>query len=267
MICFVTLFSLLQNIDLTCIYEQNILFLKLLYRKKRNMKNWKLKLGDFLFTHRSFTPIPLIVLVFIFFKPLDLEGKNILLNVAGLLVSLIGEMIRIISVGYAHSGTSGRESYLRAENLNTSGIYSFVRNPLYIGNFFMFCGLILVFSNIFALMIFAFFLILQYYFVILTEEDFLRKEYGADYENYCSQIKRIMPVLNKYKKNQNPFDLKKVIFKENDSVFNLFMMYLLILLYKERVFYGVIARPLFYVVPGGFLLIAYIIIKIIKKRV
>lgn len=231
------------------------------------MKNWKLKLGDFLFKHRSFTPIPLIVLVFIFFKPLNLAGKNTLLNVAGLLVSLTGELIRSISVGYAHSGTSGRESYLRAENLNTAGIYSIVRNPLYIGNFFMFCGLILVFSNSIALLIFAFFLVLQYHFVILTEEDFLRKEYGEDYRTYCSRVNRIIPVFSRYEKNRNPFDFKKVVFKENDSVFNLFMMYLLIILYKERVFYGVIARPLLYIVPGSALIIAYIIIKIIKKRV
>ena len=219
-----------------------------------------------MFKHRSFTPIPLIVLVFVFFKPLNLEEKNIIVNIAGLLVSFAGEIIRVVAVGYAHSGTSGRESFLRAEHLNTSGIYSIVRNPLYIGNFLIFSGLIVVFSNILALLIFSLFLILQYYFIILAEENFLKKEYGSGYENYCSRVRRILPAFKDYKKNQNPFNLKKIIFKENDSLFNLLLMYLLILLYKEKIFRGFISRSLHYIVPGIALVILYIIVKIIKKR-
>lgn len=231
-----------------------------------NKKDWQLKLGSFLFKHRSFTPIPLIVLVFIFFKSLNLEGKNILVNAAGLLVSLLGEIIRIAAVGFSFTGTSGRESYLRAEKLNTTGIYSIVRNPLYIGNFFIFTGLIIVFANILALCIFSLFLIWQYYFIILTEENFLTNEYGSDYENYRSRVRKIFPAFEDYKKNQNPFDLKKVIFKENDSLFNLLIMFLLILLYKEKIFHSTISRPLLYIIPGAFLIISYIIIKIIKKK-
>ena len=230
------------------------------------MKNWKLKLGNLLFKHRSFTPIPFIVMVFIFFKPLNLEEKNIVVNIAGLLVSIAGEIIRIIAVGYAHSGTSGRESFLRAEHLNTTGIYSIVRNPLYIGNFFIFSGLIVVFSNILALMIFSHFLIAQYYFIILAEENFLKKEYGSDYENYCSRVRRILPALKDYKKNKNSFKLKKVIFKENDSLFNLLVIYMLILLYKGKIFSGRISSPLHYIIPGIVLVILYIIVKILKKK-
>ncbi len=230
------------------------------------MANWKLKLGNFLFKHRSFTPVPFIVLVFIVFKPIDMGEQNIIVNMGGLLVSLFGEMIRVISVGYAFAGTSGRESYLRAENLNVTGIYSIVRNPLYIGNFFMFTGLVAVFSNIYALLVFGVFLILQYYFVILAEENFLIETYGKDYETYCTRVRRIIPTFKDYKKNRNPFNLKKVIFKENDSVFNMLVMYLLVLLYKERVFTGGIGSPFYYIIPGVFLIAGYVIIKVLKKK-
>lgn len=247
--------------------KKEVNFLKVCFGQECiNMKNWNLKLGHLLFKHRSFTPIPFIVMVFILFKPLDLEEKNIVVNISGLLVAIAGEIIRIIAVGYAHSGTSGRESFLIAEHLNTTGIYSMVRNPLYIGNFFIFSGLIVVFSNILALMIFSHFLIAQYYFIILAEENFLKKEYGSDYENYCSRVRRILPGFKDYKKNQNPFNLKKVIFKENDSLFNLSVIYLLILLYKENVFRGTISSSSHYIIPGAILLISYIIIKIIKKK-
>ena len=228
--------------------------------------NWKLKVGNFLFKHRSFTPIPLIIIVFIIFKPVDLNEKNIILNLAGLLVSLLGETIRIFAVGYSFTGTSGRETFLRADALNTTGIYAIVRNPLYIGNFFIFTGIVIVFSNVFAVFGFALFLILQYYFIILSEENFLKQKYGESYETYCSQVKRILPTFKNYKGNQNPFNLKKVILKENDSIFNILMMLLLVLLYKERIFNGQIYQPIFYIIPGGTLVALYVMIKIIKKR-
>jgi hypothetical protein len=130
----------------------------------------------------------------------------------------------------------------------------------------MFTGLVIVYANIFAVMVFAAFSILQYYFIVLSEEDFLKKEYGGDYETYCRRVRRLIPTFRDYKRNQNPFNLKKVIFKENDSVFNLLVMYILVLLYKEKVFTGGIGSPFVYIIPGGILIAAYIIIKIIKKR-
>ncbi len=228
--------------------------------------DWKLKVGNFLFKHRSFTPIPLIVLVFIIFKPVNLNEKNVILNLAGFLISILGETIRIIAVGYSFTGTSGRETFLRADALNTTGIYAVVRNPLYIGNFFIFTGIVIVFANVLAVLIFALFLILQYYFIIPSEENFLKKKYGESYETYCSQVRRIIPGFKNYRKNQNPFKLKKVVLKENDPVFNMLMMFLLVFLYKERIFNGQISQPHLYIVPGGILVALYVIIKIIKKK-
>jgi protein-S-isoprenylcysteine O-methyltransferase Ste14 len=230
------------------------------------MLKWKIKVGNVLFKWRSFTPIPLIALVFIIFKPVNLYEKNIILNLAGLLISILGESIRIIAVGYSFTGTSGRETFLRADALNTTGIYAIVRNPLYIGNFLMFTGIVIAFSNVLAILVFAVFLILQYYFIILAEENFLKGKYGEPFEAYCCQVRRIMPTFKNYKRNQNPFSLKKVLFKENDSIFNMLMMFLLVLLYKERVFNGRIDQLITYIIPGGILAALYVMIKIIKKR-
>jgi len=228
--------------------------------------NWKLNLGNFLFKHRSFTPLPVILTVFVLFKPSNLEGYNIYINIGGLMLSMLGEFIRIMAVGFSFEGTSGRESYLRAENLNTTGIYSVVRNPLYIGNYFMFAGLVAVFANYYALIIVSVFLIGQYYFVILAEENYLKNEYAESFAEYCRKVKRVVPVFNGYRKNRNPFNLKKVIFKENDSVFNMLLMFILVLVYKERVFYGTIQHATAFIGAGAVLLISYIIVKIIKKR-
>ncbi len=231
----------------------------------KKMKYWKLRLGNFLFKYRSFTPIPLIIVVFVIFRPVELGGQNLYINLAGLFISLVGEALRVIAVGYSFTGTSGRESYLRADALNTTGIYSVVRNPLYIGNFLIFTGLVVVYANILAIVGFALFLIFQYYFVILAEEQYLKETHGSLYEEYCTRVKRIIPIFKNYKRNRNPFNLKKVIFKENDSLFNLLVMYILVLLYKEKYFAGRISSAVVYMIPGFIIIVGYIGIKIMKK--
>jgi len=228
--------------------------------------NWMIKTGNFLFKFRSFTPIPLIVLVFILFKPIDMGEKNNLWPaLGGLILSVLGEIIRILAVGFSFQGTSGRENYLRADNLNTTGIYSVVRNPLYIGNYFIFAGLVIVFFNPAAFLLFSFFLIVQYYFIILAEEHFLKQTYPEKYPFYLERVSRIIPHFNSYIKNRNPFDSRKVLFKENDSVFNMLMVFIFVLAYKERLLNGKIENPLYYIIAGVGLIIVYIIVKVFKK--
>ena len=56
-------------------------------------------------------------------------------------VSFLGLFIRIVTVGRAPIGTSGRNTREQVANtLNTTGIYSLVRHPLYLGNYLVFLG-------------------------------------------------------------------------------------------------------------------------------
>lgn len=57
-------------------------------------------------------------------------------------VSLFGLLIRAVTIGFTPKGTSGRNTKEGqvAEVLNTKGIYSVVRHPLYLGNYFMWLG-------------------------------------------------------------------------------------------------------------------------------
>ena len=96
--------------------------------------------------------------------------------------------------------------------------------------------------------------------------DLAIETYGKDYEAYCTRVRRIIPTFKDYKRNQNSFNLRKVVLKENDSVFNMLVMYVLVLLYKERVFTGGIGEPFYYIIPGVVLITGYMIVKIIKKK-
>jgi protein-S-isoprenylcysteine O-methyltransferase Ste14 len=227
------------------------------------MQKWPLRVGKFLFRFRSFTPLPLIILTFVLFRPLSASP---FWTIIGLAVAFMGEGVRIHCVGYAGSGTSGRESYLKADSLNTSGLYSLTRNPLYWGNGLIFAGLLTVYAQPPALAVFTVFLFLQYHFIVLAEESFLREHYGPAYEEYCRRVSRWLPRFRPYSPPGRPFDLKKVFFKENDSCFNLLLTAVLILAWKEMFFLGRVRHSMIFAGAALLLILIYTWIKILKKK-
>ena len=61
--------------------------------------------------------------------------------VASVAIGLAGLAVRAVAVAYAPDGTSSRDTHrMRAPSLNTTGLYSVVRNPLYLGNGLMWLG-------------------------------------------------------------------------------------------------------------------------------
>ncbi len=183
------------------------------------MKNGvKISIGNWLFRFRSFTPLPLLLLCLIFFRP---QWMGWWITPAGLLISLLGETARMVAVGWSFGGTSGREAYLRADHLNTAGVYSLTRNPLYIGNILIFSGLSLAFGNFWVLLIVSLFLMLQYHLIVSAEETYLLEKYGIDYQQYQREVPRFFPRIHRFRRPDHAFSWKKVLLKENDSVFNL----------------------------------------------
>ena len=105
------------------------------------------KTGNWLFRKRSFLPLILYVfatITLLFEHKEILDFSNIFWALSCFFISLIGLGIRILTIGYVPKATSGRNTDKQvADVLNTTGIYSIVRHPLYLGNFFMWLGIIL----------------------------------------------------------------------------------------------------------------------------
>jgi protein-S-isoprenylcysteine O-methyltransferase Ste14 len=227
------------------------------------MQTWPLRLGKILFRFRSFTPLPLILLTFIFFKPLS---PSLFWTCAGLAVAFMGEGVRIASVGFAHSGTSGRESFLKADSLNTTGLYSLVRNPLYWGNLLIFTGLLAAFANPSALALFVVFLFLQYHFIVLAEESYLQEQHDRAYEEYCGRVRRWLPRFDSWAPPSGAFAWRKILFKENDSCFNLLLAALLITAWKQRYFHGQVRHAAWLAGAALLLIVSYAAVKVAKKK-
>ncbi|MCH7761714.1 isoprenylcysteine carboxylmethyltransferase family protein [candidate division TA06 bacterium] len=114
---------------------------------------------------------------------------------------LTGLFMRLNSVGYVGEGSRGRE--VGGEELVIGGPYTFVRNPLYLGNFFLSLGFVLIATGDFstgfqfwAILIFILLFTLQYVPIVLMEEKFLRENFGESYEVYCRAVPRFLPRLD-----------------------------------------------------------------------
>ncbi len=220
------------------------------------------KIGAFLFKYRSFTPLPLIAVVFVFFPP-GTEAEPWPL-ICGLLLALAGESIRIHSCGHAAGGTSGRESSFRADDLNTTGFYSICRNPLYLGNLLMMAGILLSYGNPRALLLGVILLTAQYHFIILAEEYYLAGKYGEQFRLFRSTVPRLLPNPLKWRRPGNAFRGPGVIWQEIDTIFNTTALFLAVLAWKAGQAEAILRVRFFLFVLAGLTLV-YLVLKAVKK--
>ena len=160
-----------------------------------------LSLGRVLFKFRSVTPLPVLsLLAWLLWRSRAVPGPggaqlDDLLDVAGLTLCIFGQALRFYVTGWAIDGTSGQTDRLEAVVLNTRGPYAWVRNPLYVGNFFLVLGLLCVANDPFVTAIGLGFFCWQYFFIIRAEEDFLRGRFAHAFEDYCVKVPRWIPRL------------------------------------------------------------------------
>lgn len=110
---------------------------------------------------------------------------------AGALIALAGSAMR--AAGVAAAGTGTRRRSRRVDALIDYGVFGWVRNPLYIGNFLLWLG-VLVAAQAWtvapwALGAFA----LIYAFIVWYEEGVLESHFGATYVDYKSRVPRWLP--------------------------------------------------------------------------
>ena len=189
------------------------------------------KQGNFLFRYRSFLPLLILAAgIGVFIVDLnqgalsdDQAYRN--LQLFSLLVSFLGLAIRIIAVGHSPANTSGRNTKEQlADEVNTTGIYSTVRHPLYLGNFFMWLGAVILIGNHWFTLAFALAYWIYYERIMFAEEQFLRAKFGQIYLDWANRTPAFIPALSKSTKSVYPFSVKKVLKKEKNGVLAIFAL-------------------------------------------
>jgi protein-S-isoprenylcysteine O-methyltransferase Ste14 len=195
-----------------------------------------LKIGEKLFKYRDYTPIPFVI-VTLFYAAAD---RNSLL--IGSISMILGECIRLIGVSYI-GGVSRTKTYSTGQKLINGGPFSFVRNPLYLGNLFLSTGIIILANvNIFFVLAFVVFFFCQYIPIVLWEESNLKQIFGTEFEEYMQKVPRWIPALRPKTRSDNKVspEFLASIRSEKNTLFAAIVLYLLIL-WRSGYFDGLVS--------------------------
>jgi protein-S-isoprenylcysteine O-methyltransferase Ste14 len=185
--------------------------------------------GNWLFKRRGWLPVFMVIagIVMMYLGNrqaiiFDLRDEMIFLG-----ISLLGEIIRIITVGFAARNTSGRNTAAGqiADELNVTGVYSIVRHPLYVGNFLMWLGPVLFLRSAWFTVVFCLVYGLYYERIMFAEEQFLRRKFGDEYDRWSEKASAFIPFTFKFIPPKLHFSVRNVLSREYNSFVNIFLIF------------------------------------------
>ncbi len=193
--------------------------------------------GNWLFRRRSWLPLILVfsglIMMYLGNRQViifDLRDEMIFLG-----ISIFGELIRVFTVGFAPRNTSGRNTSAGqiADELNTTGFYSIIRHPLYLGNFFMWLGPVVFIRSAWFAVVFLLVYWLYYERIMFAEEQFLRRKFGEAYDKWSGKVAAFFPYKFNWISPKLGFSLRNVLKREYNSFVNIFIIFAILDLFRN----------------------------------
>ena len=227
--------------------------------------------GSWLFKHRSYLPLAILPVFLVCLASSSYLGDSHALNEcwqAGcMVISFAGLALRIMVVGRAPLGTSGRNTREQVANtLNTTGLYSVVRHPLYLANYLIILGVTMSLHVWWLALLTTCLYALYYERIMLAEEAFLRARFGEVFEQWGASTPAFIPRFHGWKPSPVPFCWRTVLQREYNAFFLIIAVFFLLDLVgdsiaEKRFKVDVIWFAIF---VGGFVIFATL--RTLKKR-
>jgi protein-S-isoprenylcysteine O-methyltransferase Ste14 len=231
--------------------------------------------GLWLFRYRGIIPVFILIIGIILFLRTEINPEifflkntpfEIYFEMCCLVISLIGLGIRVFTIAHTPINTSGRNTRGQlAEKLNTTGMYSIVRHPLYLGNFFMWLGPAMITGHFWFIVAFSLFYWIYYEKIMFAEEQFLRKKFGEEYSRWAANVPAFIPDFSKFRKPELSFSLKKVLKKEKNGLAAIFLIFCFFDVYGE-LSHGRSDFNYFVIVVCMITVLMYGILKYLKRK-
>ncbi len=228
-------------------------------------------LGNRFFRWRSYLPLAMgalfLAALLSYHHPEAAPRPGRAWQMGSLLVSVIGLAIRFYTVGFAPRGTSGRNTRAQvAEALNTTGAYSLVRNPLYLGNFLIWLGLSLFIQVWWCTLIVTLCFTLFYERIIFAEEVFLREKFGAAFAEWAAGTPAMIPRFRNWRQPSLPFSWKSALTREYSSWFATVASFTVLAIVRDSRSQGSLSLNHNWLIFFGAGLVVYLTIRTVKKK-
>jgi protein-S-isoprenylcysteine O-methyltransferase Ste14 len=144
------------------------------------------RIGAVLFRHRGWLPVPFLLV------PLLAHGTPDAMNwILGLLLIALGEAIRLS--GVAAAGTVTRRRSRTVQRLVTYGVFAWMRNPLYVGNFLIWMGFTVISGVLWFIPVAIVLFAIEYTLIVRYEEGVLESIFDDEYLRYQARTPRWLP--------------------------------------------------------------------------
>ena len=142
--------------------------------------------------------------------------------IAGLVIAALGQAWRIYAAGVIYKN----------KRLATTGAYSLVRHPLYLGNFLILAGFTLACANWAVVAAVAFFLLFYYPAAIRYEDHKLQGLFGEEWQAWGTQTPAMFPVRLHWRANEDAeWNAKQSLIRNGELVYTLFEIAAAVLLW------------------------------------
>jgi len=183
------------------------------------------RLGRIVFRYRNSVAPVIFLAVLVVCTPRHFLGDAAAdqwVDLAGALVVLLGLGVRAITIGYEYIVRGGRNRQVYADKLVQGGIYGLTRNPMYVGNGLIAIGCALIVNAWLFYLVALPLTFLLYASIIAAEENFLREKFGAEFDEYCARVNRILPRLTGFRRATEGmhFNWRRVLVKDYTTIFH-----------------------------------------------
>lgn len=162
------------------------------------MQSVNIAIGNFFFRYRN-ALFPLIFVVgSLLLRPRLMFGSlaaDRIFVAVGAAVALLGEAVRLITIGFEYIHRGGKDGKVYAGRLVRGGMYGITRNPMYVGNGLIAIGMTIYFGSPVGFLILIPFFLFVYQAIIAAEEAYLRNKFLPEYDDYASAVNRVIPAL------------------------------------------------------------------------
>lgn len=231
-----------------------------------------IKLGRFFFRYRNVLGPAVFGLALASSQPrypYGSEDLHIAFGVAGGVLAILGELLRVVTIGYEYIVRGGKNRAVYAKELVQGGMFSLCRNPLYVGNLLMAAGLALVINATAFYLIVIPAIVLAYRAIVAAEETYLREKFGAQYDDYCARVNRWWPRLARFPAAVAGmrFNWRRVLVKEYTTIFILFGAFFCLWEWSEYSERGAGALPSTHALLAGVIawIASYLAVRALKK--
>ncbi len=175
--------------------------------------------GQALFRWRGWLPLLILVGVpsaFVQFRyPLGRHDAQEVWMLLCAGVAVVGQVVRFLTIGRVPPRTSGRNRRNQvADSLNTEGMYSVVRNPLYLGNCLTWLGLAAVPMSVWLWVSVALVFWIYHERVIMAEEAFLEGKFGVAFREWAARTPAFLPNLRGWRPSPLAFSFRTAVARE-----------------------------------------------------